>query len=368
MGLRGNIGGIRLGVFLAHQWRGLGREWLCRPCLFALQIRSGNRTFLDWPKRFTGFAVEDKQQTVLRSLSHRIDLFPLVGDSQQYRRTRKVFVQQVMVHDLKVPNAFSGCRIQGKHSVGEQVRPVPPTTIEIRLGSLGRHIDDATLFIKRLAAPRHQARRGLVGILGPSVVAYFARTWNQMKDPPPFTRANVVSTHSALAPHTTDDHEILVHHTGRVQARAELDRSIVPKVLDHLAGHRIQGEKHPGHPGQQAPLASHLILPIDQAALPGAPCPRTILGRIPSPEHLTGRSVQCYHLARWRRCVKNPIDDQIIRLILRLVPGFKSPCNLQLRHVVPVNLLQRRVQVALFAPEIHPPIDIRCRNTPHPQY
>ena len=298
------------------------------PGLFSFQVRGGNRAFLDRPKRFTGFAIKDKQQAVLRSLGHRIDLFTLVRDRHQHRWTRQVFVQQVMVHDLEVPDALPGRRVQGKHAVGKEVRAVPSSAVKIGFGGLGCHVDDTSFLVERLAAPGHQAGGGLVGVLGPGIVADFTGPGNEMKDPALGARAHVVGPHCALASHATHDQEVLVGHAGRVQTRTELDRTFFSEILDHLAARRVQGEENAGHGGEQSAFTSLFILPIDQATLPGPPSARAFLGRIPGPPHRSGRGIDSHHLApgRWR--VQYPIHDQVVRLILRFVPGFIAPGNL----------------------------------------
>jgi hypothetical protein len=99
---------------------------------------------------------------MLRALCHRINALAAVRDRQQHRRARQVLVEQVMMHDLIMPEATARRGVERQQTIGEQIVAVPCTTVEIRLRRLRRHVDDATLFIQRLTAPRHRARRRLV--------------------------------------------------------------------------------------------------------------------------------------------------------------------------------------------------------------
>ena len=119
MGLRRNVRGILYGVALPHQRRRPGGERLGRPGLFADQIRFRNRPLLDRPERFARDAVEHEEQPVFAPLRDRIDLPATVVHSQENRRTGQVFVQQIVMHDLKMPDPFSSRGVQREDAVRE---------------------------------------------------------------------------------------------------------------------------------------------------------------------------------------------------------------------------------------------------------
>ena len=207
-----------------------------------------------------------------------------------------------MVHDLEVPDAFPGRRVQGKHAVGKEIRAVPSSAIKIWCGCLGCDVDDASFLVERLAAPGHQAGGGLVGVLGPGIVAHLTGARNKIKDPALGARAHVVGPDCALTSQAAHDQEVLVGHAGRVQTRTELYRTFFSEILDHLAARRTQREEHVGHAGKQSAFTAIFILPINQATLPGAPFAWTFLSRIPGPAYRSGCGIKSHHLAtgRWR--------------------------------------------------------------------
>ena len=207
MRLGRNVRGVRFGVVLPHERRGLGRKRLRGPGLFAAQVRLRHRPFLDRPERFTGDAIEHKEQPVLRALRHGVDLFAAVIHRQQHRRTRQILVQQIVMHDLEMPEPFPGRGVQRHDAVGEQIHPMPLAAVEIGLGRLGRDVNDAALFIERLAAPRHHAGGGFVGLRRPGVVAHFAGTGNQVKDPAPLPGPHIEGAHAPGSADAAEDQQ-----------------------------------------------------------------------------------------------------------------------------------------------------------------
>ena len=102
------------------------------------------------------------------------------------------------MHDLEMPDPFSGVGVQREDAVGEQVLPMSFTPIEIGLSRLGRDVHDAAPFIQRLAAPGHQAGRGFPGVVGPGVVTHLARPGDKVEDPTLLAGPDIESPNGAL--------------------------------------------------------------------------------------------------------------------------------------------------------------------------
>ena len=73
------------------------------------------------------------------------------------------------------------------------------------------------VLIERLAAPRHDPGRGLVGVRRPRVVSHFAGSGNQVKDPTLFAGPDIERAHRAFAAHSAEDQGILIDDSRRVQ-------------------------------------------------------------------------------------------------------------------------------------------------------
>ncbi len=67
---------------------------------------------------------------------------------QQNRRTGQVFVQQVVMNDLEMPEPFSGGGVQRENTVCEQVLPMTFASVKIGFSRLGRDVDDAAILIE----------------------------------------------------------------------------------------------------------------------------------------------------------------------------------------------------------------------------
>src|SRR3989441_12060146 len=102
--------------------------------------------------------------------------------------------------------------------------------------------------------------------------------WNQMEYPAPQTGSDIEGANSAWTAEATDDQKILIGDDRRVQADArclfhiqacgKVNRTILTKASDRLAGFRIQRIEMIAHTGEESLFAASFILPDPQAALP----------------------------------------------------------------------------------------------------
>ena len=274
------------------------------PRLFAAEIGGGHGFFVDGPERCAGHAIEDKELAVLGALRDGVDFFSAVGDGEEQRRARQILVEQIVVDHLEVPEALAGGGVERDEGVGEKIFPVALGTIEVGLGRLRRDVNDAAFLVERLARPRHDAGGRLPGVGGPGVVAEFAGAWNQVENPAARTGAHIEAAHGAGAADAADDERIAVNDTGGVET-------------DIGCG-----------------------------------------GRIPFPQFAAGRGVERDDAAALRGGVEHAADDEIVGLVFALFAGVVGPCDLELRDVAAVDLLERRVEAALFVAEVGGPVGV----------
>ena len=111
--------------------------------------------------------VEDEQKSVLGTLRDGADFEPVVGDGEKDRRRGKVLVEQIVVHELLVPDPPSRVGFQGDERVREKVRAMAVASPKIGTRRFGRHVDDPALFIESEARPVRRSAYGLVGFRRP---------------------------------------------------------------------------------------------------------------------------------------------------------------------------------------------------------
>ena len=338
------------------------------PRLFAAEIGSGHGFFFDGPERRAGHAVEDEELAVLRALRDGVDFFSAVGYGEEQRRARQILVEQIVVDHLEMPEPLASGGVERDEGVGEKIFPVALGAIEVGLGRLRRDVNDAAFLVERLARPRHDAGGRLPGVGGPGVVAEFAGAWNQVKNPAARAGAHIEAAHGAGAADAADDERISVEDTGgveadigrgvRIESGAEDDGAVVAKRGDRLAGLRIEGEEEFAHGGKEARFAAGIVLPIHEAALAAAASAGGGGGRIPFPQFAAGRGVERDDAAALRGGVEHAADDEIVGLVFALFAGVVGPCDLELRDVAAVDLLERRVEAALFVAEVGGPVGV----------
>jgi hypothetical protein len=77
------------------------------------------------------------------------------------------------------------------------------------------------------------------------------------------------------------------------------------------------------------------------------------------PKQLSRGSIESDYLFRGCIGVEDPPNDQRICLDYAFFTGVVGPLHLELRHIVPVDLGQGRIVLALDLPSIDGPIDVR---------
>src|SRR4029434_10096053 len=180
----------------------------------------------------------------------------------------------------------------------QQVPPMSVAPGKIGLGGLGRDVDNAAPLIQGLAAPRHDAGRGLVRILRPRFVSRFAGARNQVKNPALRSRPHIQCAYCAYSPDTSQDQRIFVNQTRGVQSRPKAYRTVFSKLPDNGTSLRVQRKKKSADSGKQSPLRTRVALPIHDASLSRRSFARSLIRRVPFPELTPSGRVQGYHLSR----------------------------------------------------------------------
>src|SRR5690606_13663583 len=94
-----------------------------------------------------------KDKTLLGGLCHGINSFSIMGDGKQIWRGRKIPVQDIVVHKLKMPEALSGIGIQGNQAVGKKIFAGTVSSVKIKGSRACRSIDDTTFIINSQSRP-----------------------------------------------------------------------------------------------------------------------------------------------------------------------------------------------------------------------
>src|SRR5215207_1768848 len=168
---------------------------------------------------------------------------------------------------------------------------MPFAAVEIWLRGFCRHVNNPALLVQRLTRPRHCSCRRLAGLGRPRVVTSFARTRDEIENPPLFPRPHVQCADGPLPAHATEDQRIFVDHSRRVQPRRKIHRSVLPKTADHLTRLRIECKEVSADAGEQPLFLTGVTLPIDEPPLTRSPFARALLRRIPRPQFLPRRRI-----------------------------------------------------------------------------
>ena len=134
---------------------------------------------------------------------------------------------KIVMHDLEMPDALSGGRIEGKQRVRIEIVSGTIAAPKIGCGGSGRHKNDAPLGVESGSGPGIGATANAPCIFGPAVHTELIGVWNRMEGPPHFTRVEVESANITrcgpfgFAHLRTQNQKILIDHPGsrRDQAR-----------------------------------------------------------------------------------------------------------------------------------------------------
>ena len=104
--------------------RRIGRIRLCRPTLFARHFRLGNRTFLNRPDGFAGFAIEHVQPRRLTRYDNNIAVAPVAQGSTF---TLDGGSAVAIVHALAATGQGGWIMTQGNAAGGDLALTIPTT-------------------------------------------------------------------------------------------------------------------------------------------------------------------------------------------------------------------------------------------------
>ena len=179
----------------------------------------------------------------------------LHGD--QLRRRGEVVVPQVVVHDLVVPHALAGARVERDQAVRVEVAADAIGAVVVVGRRAGREVGDAAARVDRDLAPRVGAADVLPGVLGPRLVALLAGMRHRVERPHQLAGDDVEGAQRARAPTGTPSpgaepsssrfSKILpgvpdctrpTSAGSRPRPSRRSTRPFLPKVEDRLAGAR----------------------------------------------------------------------------------------------------------------------------------
>src|SRR5207244_574358 len=100
-----------------------------------------------------------------------LNFFALAVDGYEHGRRGKVAVPHVVLHGLKVPDAFAGGGVERDQGVGEEIVADAVGAVEIEGGGSGGDVDDAAGSVNGHASPVVGGAARLPGIFRPGVIA-----------------------------------------------------------------------------------------------------------------------------------------------------------------------------------------------------
>src|SRR5260370_35430459 len=100
-----------------------------------------------WKERLTVGAIEDVDETLFCGLGNGVDLFAATLYGEENGRSRKVAVPKIVVDALKMPDSFTGLRIQGEQAICEEIVTDTIGAVEIECGGAGRSVENSALGI-----------------------------------------------------------------------------------------------------------------------------------------------------------------------------------------------------------------------------
>src|ERR1700677_2074143 len=100
----------------------------------ARDITSRIGRLLQREERLPRSAIEEKDKARLGRLGDGIDPLAVARDRQQRWGRGKIAVPKVVVHSLKMPDAFAGLSVKGEQCIGKQVVSYAIAAIEVEDG------------------------------------------------------------------------------------------------------------------------------------------------------------------------------------------------------------------------------------------
>ncbi len=152
-----------------------------------------HRPFFDGPERLAGYTIEHIEKSKLRRLCNDIDHLPVVLHSEKLRRSRRVIIPEIVMHQLVMPQTLARARIERQQTIAIEIRAQTIAAPEIICRRTDRKICDAALFVDGKLAPDIRPACGLVSVFRPCVVTEFARIRDRVKGPHEFAAHYVVS-------------------------------------------------------------------------------------------------------------------------------------------------------------------------------
>ena len=157
------------------------------------------------------------------------DRLAVHGDVDERRRRRQVVIPDVVMHELVVPHAFTGSRIDTHEAACEEVVAGTMAAVVIAGRRFDGQIHVAELFVGRERRPDGRVAGVRPRVVQPGVVAELAGLRNRVEGPQPFSGSHVEAANVALgvflrsrrraADHRRADHDDISHdHCGRCGA------------------------------------------------------------------------------------------------------------------------------------------------------
>ena len=159
--------------------------------MLAGHVGRRRRPLLDWPDGLARHAVEREDEALLRHLRHRVDSAAVDGDVEQIRRGRRVVVPQPVMHELVVPDAFTGLGIEADQRFRKEIVAGPVSAVIIGRGGVERQVHVPQFFVGAVGRPSADLSCVRPRVVLPRFVAHLTRPRDRVKCPLQFSRPRI---------------------------------------------------------------------------------------------------------------------------------------------------------------------------------
>ena len=278
---------------------------------------------------------------------------PSRGNVDQERRRDLVPVPRPVVVVLVVPLQLAGVGVERDHRVGVEV-VAGPLVADPRPRVAGAPVGQVELRIVRSGDPDRGAA-GAPGLARPGLAPRLARLRNRVGAPHLLAGVGIERGHepadAPLAARGSDQH-LAVRHERRnghvVPGPVVGDR----RLPDHLPGHRVEG-----HHERVVRRVKNLVAVQGDAAVRAVRMGH-VLRELPvvDPELLSRARIDGDDPVLGRGNEHDAVVDDRRRLVAGRHPGRHRPHGHEIAHVLPVDLIQRAVALAVVGPAVHQPV------------
>ena len=262
---------------------------------------------------------------------------------------------------LEVPAQLTRVRVEGDDGARVEVVSGSDVAVPIGRGIADRPVQEVEVVIVRSREPG-RSPAGLPGVALPGLAARFSRRRDRVETPDTLAGGGVVGVdepaHAGFrAAYAHDD---LAVDRERRQGQRETDVVVRhPDIPAHRAGRRIERDEVRVERADVDRVVEHRDAAIHPRETDVLDLVRHV--RRPGPDSLAGARIERRHRTRRFGEIHDPVDDERRRLDqpVARVGGrlhLVGPDDPQVGHVLPVDLVERRIALRAIATGVGQPV------------